>query len=83
MFRQFRWRAQGLPAEEERAEFQADEHSARKREEAANLAALKKLRVKKCPNCGQGLQKIGGCDYVTCVDCRIGFKWSWAKWAGV
>lgn len=27
---------------------------------------MKKMRIKRCPKCGQGVQKIGGCDHVSC-----------------
>ncbi|GAQ85514.1 hypothetical protein KFL_002390060 [Klebsormidium nitens] len=90
-FRPFRWRrAQRLPAGEEGAAIDAEERrarelAARKREEAASLAALRKLRVKRCPKCGQGLQKTGGCDHFICASpagCQAQFNWSGADWAG-
>lgn len=32
---------------------------------------MKTMQIKSCPKCGQGVQKNGGCDHVSCFCCNI------------
>jgi len=42
------------------------EEDARKSDEVALLQYLEREGVKRCPNCGHGIEKDGGCDHMTC-----------------
>eukprot|EP01098_Paradermamoeba_levis_P001590 TRINITY_DN11866_c0_g1_i1.p1 TRINITY_DN11866_c0_g1~~TRINITY_DN11866_c0_g1_i1.p1 ORF type:complete len:315 (+),score=67.81 TRINITY_DN11866_c0_g1_i1:28-945(+) len=44
------------------------------------LSTLRVLMVtKKCPGCGHGIEKNGGCNHLQCASCQIDFCWSCGK----
>lgn len=38
-------------------------------------ATLKSLNIKKCPSCSSGVEKIDGCNHMTCQNCKTHFCW--------
>lgn len=42
-------------------------------------SSLKKLGIKKCPNCGEGIQKNEGCQHMTCLKCNSHICWNCLK----
>ncbi|KAK3066978.1 hypothetical protein LTR53_016415 [Teratosphaeriaceae sp. CCFEE 6253] len=42
-------------------------------------AKLIEDRCKQCPKCGKNIEKNGGCDQVTCTQCRTPFCWICAR----
>lgn len=44
------------------------------REDVESVDAIKK-DSKKCPNCGECIEKISGCDQMWCTSCHTGFSW--------
>ena len=49
------------------------EHTCKK--EAVETATLIKNTTKPCPNCGERINKIDGCDQMWCTTCRTAFSW--------
>lgn len=44
-------------------------------EEAKTLSSLEEMGCRRCPQCGQGIEKVGGCDHFTCTQCKHEFCW--------
>ncbi|KAK3072183.1 hypothetical protein LTR53_007290 [Teratosphaeriaceae sp. CCFEE 6253] len=60
-------------AEETCAAYQA-RTAARAQDEESSAQAIERM-AKLCPGCGRKLEKIGGCDHMTCKVCRHEFCW--------
>ena len=43
--------------------------------DAVSTAALLRKETKPCPGCGEGIQKISGCDQMWCLSCHTAFSW--------
>jgi hypothetical protein len=44
-------------------------------EEAKCVEQIKQMGAKPCPKCGLDIEKHGGCDHMTCHQCRHNFCW--------
>lgn len=45
--------------------------------ELLNIKYIKnnKTKIKKCPKCKMGIEKISGCDHMKCTKCQTRFNW--------
>ncbi|KYG50631.1 hypothetical protein M433DRAFT_283044 [Acidomyces richmondensis BFW] len=56
------------------AKFQKRKRMNSSEQEKASISYLRRY-TKPCPNCGAHIRKSGGCDHMTCENCRFQFCW--------